>query len=397
MKILYHHRTRARGAEGIHIREMIRAFRARGHEVVVCALAGGDPAEEQPGTEMQFEKGSRLGSIMKFMPPFAYELAEIAYNLPGRRRLVAAGRELKADFVYDRYNIYTWAGLKAARSLGVPHLLEVNSPVAYERSHYDGRNLVFERTALKYERQVFQRTDHNLAVSTPLRDYLLTLGVAPEQATVVPNGADPVKFGATADEPALRERYGMGSRTVIGFVGILRPWHGPELLLRAAARLDRNECDPHLLFVGDGPSEAEMMSLARELGFESRVTFAGRVPHDDVAAHIAAMDVTVSPKATFYASPMKILEYMAIGKAVVAPDMPNIRDIFEAGEEGLLFREEDEDSLYEVLDRVCRERELRERLGRNARVCVETRRNWDANARIVESIAEPLIMAARAT
>ena len=92
------------------------------------------------------------------------------------------------------------------------------------------------------------------------------------------------------------------------------------------------------------------------------------------------MDVAVSPKATFYASPMKILEYMAMGVAVIAPDMPNIRDLLEDEVSGLLFTPANEAELRICLEKCLDDDLLCIRLGENARKLVETRRNWICNA-----------------
>jgi glycosyltransferase involved in cell wall biosynthesis len=104
-----------------------------------------------------------------------------------------------------------------------------------------------------------------------------------------------------------------------------------------------------------------------------------------VVAHVAAMDVAVSPHATFYASPMKILEYMAMGKPLVAPAMDNIRDIVDDGETGMLFEPGNTTALAATLCRVSGDQTLREQLGRLARGRVVERFNWRLSAlRVVD-------------
>src|SRR5690606_27613788 len=117
-----------------------------------------------------------------------------------------------------------------------------------------------------------------------------------------------------------------------GFSGILRPWHGLELLLEAFARLAAGDPRLHLLIVGDGPIRGELDAAIAARQLQDRVTITGRVPHAEVRDYVALMDVAVSPRATFYASPMKVLEYMAMGKAIVAPAMDNLRDILTDGD-----------------------------------------------------------------
>jgi len=390
MNILYHHRTMADGAEGIHIREMVKALRGLGHEVRVVALAG-DPT--QPATA----RVSRVSALRRLIPGFAYELAELAYNVVGYRRIMKEARTFRPDVIYDRYNSYSTAALRAARRLKRPLLLEVNSPVAYERSVYEHLQLKFPSLARWYERTILEGADRIFVVSTPLERHLVnTLGIDSRRITVLPNGADPAVF-APRDGGAVRRRYGLGHHTVIGFVGILRPWHGVDLLLDAFHAVRRSHPDLHLLIVGDGPIQPQLESRARDLGLAGAATFTGRLAHADVVAHVDAMDVAVSPHATFYASPMKILEYMAMGKAVVAPAMDNIRDIVTDGETGLLFQPERVDALATVMQRLVDDETLRRTLGKNARRSVMEQFNWRHNAERVATHARELLRSCRDT
>ena len=284
------------------------------------------------------------------MPRGIYELAELGYNFVGRRTIARAIREFQPHFVYDRYNSYTTCAVAAGRRAGLPVVLEVNAPVAWERIAYENRRLAFPRLAQWFERTACNLADHVFAVSTPLKEFLVSQRQVPaEKITVLPNGANPETFDPHCDGQAVRRRYGIGERTVIGFVGILRPWHGIEMLLKAFSQLIERDPRVHLLLLGDGPSQAALTAMAHDLKLDDRVTFAGRVGHADVSSHIAAMDIAVSPQATFYASPMKILEYMAIGRPTVAPRMPNILDILEDGKDCCLFEPGNATSLAEAL------------------------------------------------
>src|SRR5690606_32092193 len=201
-----------------------------------------------------------------------------------------------------------------------------------------------------------------------------------ERVVVMPNGADPAAFNPEHDSRALRERLGLQEALVVGFSGILRPWHGLDLLLEAFARLAVTDSRLHLLIVGDGPIRGELDSAIAAKGLGKRVTITGRVPHAEVRDYVALMDVAVSPRATFYASPMKVLEYMAMGKAIVAPAMDNLRDVLTDGEDALLFEPEQVDSLTEALARVTADHALRAEFGRKARRVIETERTWRHNA-----------------
>ncbi|MDG2383410.1 MAG: glycosyltransferase family 4 protein [Pirellulaceae bacterium] len=387
MRILYHHRTLADGAEGIHIREMIRAFRQLGHEVEIVALAGENEASNQ---ETQGQR--RWSWVSRLMPESVYELAELGYNVIGSRSVSRAIREFQPDFIYDRYNSYCTAATATANHHGIPVVLEVNAPVAFERSQYDEKMpLKFPSMAVSYEKKICAQADHVFTVSTPLRDFLVSDREVPtEKLTVLPNGANPEQFDPSLKADALKAKLGLVDRFVLGFVGILRPWHGVEMLVNAFARLRRDRPDLHLLLVGDGPSEDALKSQCDQLGIADHVTFTGRVSHAEICEYIASMNVAVSPRATFYASPMKILEYMAMGVPTVAPDMPNIRDILTHGSEGWLFEPESESSLENALKEVVADDKRCERLAASARLRVENDLNWSQNAKTVIGTVEEL-------
>jgi hypothetical protein len=121
MKILYHHRTLGDGAEGIHVAEMIKAFRKLGHEVQVISLIG-----EETNTQSRSQR--RWSSVSRLLPGGFYELGEMAYNAPGFAKIARAVRRWRPDFIYDRYVSYNFSAVWAGKRLGVPVVLEVNSP-----------------------------------------------------------------------------------------------------------------------------------------------------------------------------------------------------------------------------------------------------------------------------
>jgi glycosyltransferase involved in cell wall biosynthesis len=384
VRILYYHRTLGDGAEGIHIIEMVKALRHLGHEVRVTGPAG----EPHPQAARQ---RSRWSAVARLIPEPAYELAEIGYNVLARSALAREVRDFRPQVIYDRYNVYSTAAVASGRAHRIPVLLEVNT-IAYERTAYEHHRLRMPALANRYERWICNAADHVFAVSTPLARVLSEQHhVDRARLTVLPNGANPETFHPSASPADVRATLNLGNRVVVGFVGILRPWHGIDMFLDAIAMLRQRGRDVHALIVGDGPMEDVLRRKCGEAGIADRVTFTGRVSHDQVRGYVAAMDIAVSPRATFYASPMKILEYMAMGKPVVAPAMENIRDLIDDRRTGLLFTENDPRDLASRVEELILSPELRVAFGAAARREVEDSRNWVANARIVVARAEQVL------
>ena len=385
MNILYHHRTLGDGAEGIHIASMVQAFRELGHTVNVAAVIG----EE---TNVPTTRTRLLGYLTRPLPRAAYEAMELGYSIAGHRMLSQHIKRWAPDFIYERYALFNFAGIMTARQAGIPLVLEVNAPLAYERAAYE--RLSLRRIARRCEQIACQRADLVAVVSTPLKQYLIDQGVAAEQIIVLPNGVEPHVFQPDAEaRQTVRARLGIPDQAlVIGFAGILRPWHGVELLIEALAQIQKqikNQSGqsglgalhmPHVIIVGDGPSQAQLEQQSQANGLQQLITFVGRVPHADIPAYLAATDIGVSSRAAFYASPMKILEYMACGLAVVAPRMPNVQDLVTEGVDGLLFELEKSDDLAAVLLSLIQHPEQCQSLGQRARATILKTRTWQRNA-----------------
>ncbi len=372
MKILYHHRTLADGAEGIHILEMIEAFRAEGHEVIVQAMAHGE--SRGSGHEGFFKR------LKASLPKGVFELAAAASSIVDYLTFGRALRKHRPDFVYKRHALNDVGVVLASRHHGVPLLLEVNRLYASDQ-HTRFEQLRFRRFSRFLERVAVTRASVVAAVSTPLAGHVRELSKNRANVMVLPNGANPDLFRPRADlRTNMREELAWQDSVIVGWAGILREWHGVELLIRAVARVPGLK----LLIIGDGPDRGRLDTVIQTLNLGDRVMFTGRVSHADVMRYVGAVDVAVSSAdRTGIASPMKLLEYMAMERATVAPRSRNIEDLIDDGVDGLLFEPDSEEALVGVLRRLSEDEALRERLGRQARLKIVRVRNWQRNAEIV--------------
>jgi glycosyltransferase involved in cell wall biosynthesis len=372
MRILYHHRTLADGAEGVHIAAMVAAFRDLGHEVCVSGVT---PA---PAPETRHRV---IGRVRTALPRAVFEVAAAGYNLLEYVQLRRLIGRFQPELLYARHARFGMAALAAARHLGVPSVLEVNCVFTspdYERFEPHAA----PRLARAFERRALALATVVAAVSTPLARAVQALGRA--DVAVIPNGADPDRFDPRrSDGLEVRARYGLDSAFTIGWAGILREWHGLELLLEAVVTLPTVT----LLIVGDGPARQALERRANELGLQNRVVITGRVVHEDMPGYIAAMDIAVvADERTGVASPMKLLEYMSMARAIVAPAKENIRELIDDDVDGLLFEPGRADLLAAQLRRLVAARELRNAVGASARRKVEHERNWRSVAEHVLAV-----------
>src|SRR3990172_12796710 len=199
MRILYHHRTQAEDAQGVHIYEMVNAFRELGHEVEMVALVELD----QAGGEKIRGKG--WSWLTRWGPNWLYELLGLAYNLFAYRRLCHAIRVNRPDLIYERYSLNTFCGIWASRRFHIPLVLEVNAPLYYEQQALG--TLAFKRLARAAERWICSHATRTLVVSSVMKRYLTRQGVPERKVVVMPNGIDPRKFHPAVSGDAVRHQY----------------------------------------------------------------------------------------------------------------------------------------------------------------------------------------------
>jgi glycosyltransferase involved in cell wall biosynthesis len=382
MRIIYHHRTQLDDAQGIHVRAMVRAFRELGHEVEIVSLLGSSNGLPPVKRAWRVHTGR--------LPRAVYEGLSLLYNVLGYYRLARALRGRTADLIYERYALNTVCGALASRRFGVPMLLEVNAPWPDQLPSL--APLRFRRFARNLERWICSNSTQTIAVSEALRRLLIREGAPEDRLTVMHNAVDPVIFNPTVSGQEVRRKYGLDDGVVAGFVGWLRDWHGLADLIDAVRSSDLMARGLRLLIVGIGPAFRQVERRVRELGLADQVILTGAVAHQDVPAHLAALDIALQPRATAYACPMKLVEYMAMGRCIVAPDQPNIRELLSDGISARLFPPGDYRSLINLMSDLMGSPAERSAFGRNARrTVVERDLTWRANAvRVLDLLREEL-------
>ncbi|WP_280153973.1 glycosyltransferase family 4 protein [Piscinibacter sp. XHJ-5] len=380
MKILYHHRTASKDGQAVHIEELIGSLRALGHEVRVVAPTPSD------GQEM----GAEVGWVQRLrasLPKAIYELLELAYSAVAYARLARAAREFKPDVIYERYNLYLLAGLMLKRRTGLPLLLEVNAPLAHERGKFGGLGL--PRLARWAEGVVWRGADHVLPVTRVLAQDVAARGVPQQRIVVIPNGINEAHFSRVPTPEAAKQALGWPGALVLGFTGFVREWHGVDRVLHWMAS-PAAPATARLLIVGDGPARAELEVLAERLNLRERVRFTGVIPRERVPEHVVAFDIALQPAVVPYASPLKLFEYLALSKAIVAPRLPNIEEVLTDGENAVLFGNDEPQALEQALTRLCTDRALRERVAAGAGATIaRLGLTWTRNAQRVSALARP--------
>jgi glycosyltransferase involved in cell wall biosynthesis len=358
---------------GTHMREAVRAMEARGHTVRV--ITGEGPASTALTT-------AAPRALRRAVPGPVRHLRREWLELRHDRDLTARAREaaikFRPDIIYERTALLHLTGSRLARTLGVPLVLEQNSPQVEERIAQAGMALAPLATAM--ERRAYRAAEAVVTVSTALKEYVVGMGADREHTHVVPNGARPELFDpAQRDGLAVRRQHDLPERAVVaGFVGAFADWHGLDRLVKAFALAQTGvQADFHLMLVGDGPHRPDLERLASDLGIRPWVLFTGAVPYEQVPDHVAAMDIAVMPSSNWYGSPIKIFEYGAMGRAVIGPDTPPVQEVMRDEEEGLIIPAGSVDALAAALSRLAGHALLRQRLGARFRERVLRQYTWN--------------------
>jgi glycosyltransferase involved in cell wall biosynthesis len=377
MKILYHHRTASRDGQSTHIQEMIRGLRENGHLVQECA----------PAVDVQVSSGGSggwVGKLKAILPRQMYELAELAYSLMAYKKLLDAIKDFQPDGIYERYNLYMLAGVWVKRKSGLPLIVEVNAPMVVERRQYGG--LSWPRLAEWAELYVWRNADLLLPVTQVLADYMVSKGVKSERIHVIPNAINPQHYANLPTVSEVKATFGLTGRMVIGFTGFVREWDRLDRIVKWMACRGA-EYNLHLLVIGDGPARAEVQQCAETLGVADRVTFTGIVKREEVPALSMAYDIALQTALVPYASPLCLFEYLALAKAIVAPDQPNHHEILRDGVNALMYAPADPKGVERALETLCLNADLISKLGRAAPLVIKVKElTWSQHAQKVAAL-----------
>ena len=244
-----------------------------------------------------------------------------------------------------------------------------------------GRRDRFYRLLLALERATFRAADVSIATNDSYRQIAITRGrMAPERVFVVRSGPSLARLTRLPPD----ERLKRGRRHLVGYVGVMGPQEGIDLLLRAVRHLvfDLGRRDVHFGLVGGGPALGRMKALAVELGVAEFVTFTGRVPDRELLAMLNTAEVCVNPdtpsEMNDKSTMNKVLEYMALGKPIVQFDLTEGR--WAAQSASLYARRHDTADFAAKIVELIDDPERRAAMGAFGRRRVETQLEWSHQA-----------------
>ena len=277
--------------------------------------------------------------------------------------------------------------IELRRRFGLPVVYEVRGFPELARGRWGGSRVPQEKAQWRrsLERECWRSADRVVTLAEVMRDHVIAGGADPARVVVIPNAVDAAHFAPGPPDAVLRGRLGLPEGDpVLGYASMLHPLEGLPTLLDAAARLVAEGRPVRVLLVGDGLEWPYLRALVRRLGIADRVVLAGRVPHDEVLAHLSLIDVFVVPRLDVddfgVVTPLKPFEAMAAGIPVVASRVPALEEMVRDGETGVLFRPGDAEDLSRVVAELVEDPGRRRAIIGRAREWVVAHRTWAGNA-----------------
>jgi glycosyltransferase involved in cell wall biosynthesis len=299
--------------------------------------------------------------------------------------LLTAANGLRADFVYQRHQLGSYAGLELARRLEVPLVLEFNGPEIWVERNWGSGTLRLGRRLSSLERRNLHDASLVVVVSETLRDHVLREGVSDKRVLVNPNGVDVDRLAPYREHSATgwRQRLGLREAPTVGFIGTFGLWHGVKLLPALIEAVP----DAQWILIGDGVLLGEVREEIRARGLADRVHLTGVLARAQALEMLSCADVCVSPHVPnpdgtpFFGSPTKLFEYMGLRRAIVASDLGQIGEVIEHERSGLLCSPGDVQATADAVRRLLTDESLRERLAETALRRATIEYSWSAHVR----------------
>lgn len=289
-----------------------------------------------------------------------------------------------------------WDGLAIAQNkkrFGYKTLFEVNGLPSIElKYHYPGIDSELLAKIKEQEIATLHLSDAIICPSNVTRDYIASLGLPLKLITVIPNGVSPSDFSASP-LPSRADRI-----PTLLYIGTLADWQGLEVVVKALPKiLEQRPVRLHIVGRGRSRQRKFLAKQIRKLGVEDNVIVQPAVPHHEIPALIASADICVAPlgfndrNVTQGACPIKVLEYMAGGRPLLASNLPIVRELAREDVDALLFSPNDPEDFAKQALLLLNDFDLSKRLADSASERALTKFTWHESQKRLLKVYQKLL------
>ena len=396
-------------AAQLHIYHTIHGLQQAGHQVTLVALQGRQVLCTQ---DLQVFK-SESYVIRDYAPlglsgttPFklfesGVRRLQAELRLPylalfdSYRMKEAGSKNLKGfDLVHERFNLLALGGVWASKKLGIPLILEVNADLLEQRKFKGKSEKGLRRLFAEWATRVcFNSAARIVCISAGLKEHLIRKwNIEDSKLTVVPCAADVDAFRPNHNPDLVRRGLSLTTEPIVIWVGGFYPWHDLDLLLESFAQILQKQPSAKLVLVGDGPTRQSIAQKVHDNGLRQSVIMTGAIAHVDVPKMLSIADIAVVPSAPVPAShggtgtPLKLFEFMAAGKPIVASAVDQAAEVIQDGYNGVLVESGNANRFAEAVLTLLNDPVERARLSQNARQQATELYSWEEYTRRLEEI-----------
>jgi len=366
-----HHET----GYAIHINEVLNTLRKDGYDVEVYI-----EGDKSYVSTVKNPIKSNKGMIERLRPYFPMilknSIREIIsfYKIKKQKKQIEEKIQLvKPDVIYERQAYANSNVAKLCNKYKIPLILESNCPLVEEARTFN-RTGIFHLLNQKDEKYTLETATSVLSVSTALKNYYIEIyGINSEKIIVIPNAVNDSWFkDYKPTETHNKEKESL----TVGFIGSFIKWHGIDNLVDVGMELLTNtDVNIEILLVGDGEERVNLENKVKSLNLEDSFKFTGVVNHKEIPNYIEKMDICVMPSSNWYGSPLKIFEYGALGKPIIAPKTDPVIEVMEDRVDGYLVGNKHE--LKSAIIEIISDYEQAKVIGNKFREKITKNYTWD--------------------
>lgn len=307
------------------------------------------------------------------------------------------GRKIPTDVVYASSAPLTVVvpGVLLKRKLCTKLVLEIrdlwpDAPIAMKMLPW-----YFVRAARYLEKFAYENSEHIVALTPGMKEGILKRNVPGAKVTVITNCADLKKIHPGVDGKVFREKIGCTDKFVVLQAGAMGPLYGLDFVIDTAKVIwERGYYDIRFVLVGDGKDRPRLVK--RVISEDIRnVIFTDPVKKDDIPIVLAGADVClnicINREVVYTASPNKLFEGLAAGRPIIT-NMPGwMRETVETGSAGLFVRPEFIEDFYDAVIKLYDNPDLREIMGKNARLVAESKFDFDVAAARLDRVLKSAV------
>lgn len=388
LKILYICYEDITGYNGAirHILEIIKGLSRNGHQINLCV-----PKLSKNPAELDWASMAKLSYIptIAFRPlrPFSYFVISFFF-------LPLLYIRFKPDIVYIRDIKFTILPVALSRLINIPCVLEVNGLIdeaAKIRRVKDWTLWILD----VFHRWNLRRASHIITVTKGIKEEILRrYRITTEKISIINNGVDLTQF-SPMDQREAKNKVGLSHHyKYVGFIGGLFPWHGLDQLIEATPYVLEDQPLVRFVIVGSGLMESFLKEMVSKRNLDQKFIFTGTVPFDMVPYYINSFSICVvffKKVRTDPGDPIKLYEYLACGRPVVATNVPGYGDVVHSVKAGITVNSADSIATAQAILELLEDDDKAEHMGKRGLQKAQNSFSWEKKVRETEQILETVL------